>query len=331
RGSGRGEAQRGRQSGDQQGRQAQGEQHKGRQDRQAEDKQQKDRQDRQAQDKQQKDRQDRRAEDKQQKDRQDRQAQDKQQKDRQDRQAQDKQQKDRQDRQAQDKQRQDQQNRQAQDKQRGPQAGQGRDGNTVASEPANWNEQQRREVRDVFRRDRQHVRHHTNVNVDIAIGRRLPRTLSYYRVPSFVVDLAPRYRGYRYAWIGDRYCIVDPQTYEIVAYVDDDTGVVYASSGSSASGRGGGEGGRGPSCEVSFNEAQQRRLLTEIETLRPQPLPDLRVGIDLPGNVELHVFPTRLRRDFDRLDGCRYVALSPDRIAIVEPSTRRVVAIVDRR
>ncbi len=306
-------------------------------DRQAQDKQKQDA-DRQAQGKQKQDR-DRQAQDEQKQDR-DRQAQDKPRQDR-DRQAQDKQKQDR-DRQAQDKQKQDR-DRQAQDKQ--SPVGKG-DRSDTATDPrgdgnradrVELSDNQRERVRREFREHRQRTkaRHYTNVDVDIGIGRRAPRDWNYHAVPSFIIDVQPRYRGYRYVWVEDRYYIVHPSSYEIVAYVDDDSGYVYASggrTGSSATGRGGGEAGRAGRCEVSLNEAERRQIVAAIDDWSPRQLsvPDIRVGIDLPADMDLRLFPEPLRTSFRDLEGCRYIPVSNNRLLIVETDTRRVVAIVER-
>jgi len=301
-------------------------------DRQAQDKKKQDRdRDRQAQDKQKQDRdRDRQAQDKQKQDRdRDRQAQDKQKQDRdRDRQTQDKQKQDR-DRQAQDKQSPTKGDRQ--DRASGPSDDNARAGRVDLSE--NQRERVRREFRE--HRQREKVRHYTNVDVDISVGRRAPRNWNYYPVPSFIIDIEPRYRGYRYVWVEDRYYIVDPATYVIVGYVDDGSGYVYASGGrvgSSATGRGGGEVGRAGRCEVSLNEAERSRIIAEIDdwSPRPLPVPEIRVGIDLPAELELRIFPEPLRTSFRELEGCRYIPVAGNRLLIVEADTRRVVAIVER-
>ena len=197
-----------------------------------------------------------------------------------DRQAQDKQKQDR-DRQAQDKQKQDR-DRQAQDKQ--APAGKGDRSDTATGPRADGarpdrvelSDNQRERVRREFREHRQrtNARHYRNVDVDIGVGRRAPRNWNYHPVPSFIIDVQPRYRGYRYVWVDDRYYIVHPSSYEIVAYVDDDSGYVYASGGrvgSSATGRGGGEAGRAGRCEVSLNEAERRRIIAAIDDWNPRP------------------------------------------------------------
>lgn len=205
------------------------------------------------------------------------------------------------------------------------------------AERVNLSNDQRQRVQQEFRRHRSStkVRHYTNVNVDISVGRRAPRTWTYYTVPSYIVNIEPRYRGYRYVWVEDRYYIVHPSTFVVVAYVDDDSGYIYASGGrigSSATGVGSGEGGRAGRCEISLNQAERHRIIDEIEDRRPLQLSldDLRIGINLPGDVELRLFPARLRSDFRDLEGCRYIPVAQDRILIVEADTRRVVAIVER-
>ena len=335
RGDGADRAAQGKQDGDR-GRQANGKQD-GDRDRQAQEKQKDDRE-RQAQDKQKGDH-ERQAQEKQKGDR-ERQAQDKQKGDR-ERQAQEKQKGDR-DRQAQEKQKgdrgdRDRQAREGDAREPGRQAG-ARPGDDGRAGRIDLSDNQRERMRREFRqqRERDKVRHYRNVNVNIDIGRRAPRNWRYHPVPSFIIDVAPRYRGYRYVWVEDRYYIVNPTSYEVVAYVDDDSGYVYASGGrvgTSATGRGGGEVGRAGRCEVSLNDAERRRIIAAIDDWNPRPLPvpNVRIGIDLPGNVELRLFPDRLRSDFRELEGCRFIPVANDRLLIVEADTRRVVAIVDRR
>jgi hypothetical protein len=192
------------------------------------------------------------------------------------------------------------------------------------------NDQQRQRVREGFRSERSRGRHYTNVNINIEVGRRLPRDWSYRPVPQFVVEIVPRYRGYRYVWVEERYVIVHPTTYEIVAYVDDDTGYVYAAAGGgSATGAAGGESGRNV-CTIDLEVAERRRFVEIINWRGPRVREVLSIGASVPADIELEVLPEDIRTRYDQLESCRYVLLPENRIAIVEPRSRRVVTVISQ-
>ena len=58
-----------------------------------------------------------------------------------------------------------------------------------------------------------------NVNISINVGVAVPRTVVLYAVPEEIIVIVPGYRRYRYFLIGDRICIVDPDTYEVVEII----------------------------------------------------------------------------------------------------------------
>jgi len=58
-----------------------------------------------------------------------------------------------------------------------------------------------------------------NVNISINVGVAVPRTVVLYAVPEEIIVIVPGYRRYRYFVVGDRICIVDPNTYEIVEII----------------------------------------------------------------------------------------------------------------
>lgn len=180
---------------------------------------------------------------------------------------------------------------------------------------ADWDDGKRKRFRQAFR-DRPDVHHYDRVDVDIYIGSRLPSRWDYYDVPTTVIDIAPRYRGYRYAYVEDRYVIVEPDTYEVVAYVDTDSGDIYLADAGSAS------------CgDLTFAVDDRRRIFREIDS-RPRRVSGISVGIDLDGGIELSTFPSDLRSRYSSLADCRYVRLDDDRIAIVPEDSRKVVAVI---
>jgi Protein of unknown function (DUF1236) len=63
----------------------------------------------------------------------------------------------------------------------------------------------------------QHVEPIRNVNFEIRVGVRVPRTVHLYTLPTEIVEIVPEYRGFEYVLVGDEILIIDPNTLEIVA------------------------------------------------------------------------------------------------------------------
>jgi hypothetical protein len=66
----------------------------------------------------------------------------------------------------------------------------------------------------------QHVQPTTNVNFSIAVGTRVPRTVSFHPLPTEIVDIYPSWRGYEFFLVRDEIIVVDPRTLEIVAVLE---------------------------------------------------------------------------------------------------------------
>ena len=66
----------------------------------------------------------------------------------------------------------------------------------------------------------QNVKEITNVNFNISIGTRVPRSVTYYPLPSRVIEIYPEWRGYYFILVNGRYLILRPQTYEIVYIIE---------------------------------------------------------------------------------------------------------------
>jgi hypothetical protein len=75
--------------------------------------------------------------------------------------------------------------------------------------------EQRTKITTVIRN--QHVQPTTNVNFSIAVGTRVPRTVSFHPLPTEIVDIYPSWRGYEFFLVRDQIVVVDPRTLEIVA------------------------------------------------------------------------------------------------------------------
>lgn len=78
--------------------------------------------------------------------------------------------------------------------------------------------EQRTSIRTVIKQ--QNARPVTNVNFSISVGTRVPRTVSFYPVPTQLVAIYPDWRGYEYFLVGDQIIVVNPRTLEIVAVLE---------------------------------------------------------------------------------------------------------------
>jgi Protein of unknown function (DUF1236) len=58
-----------------------------------------------------------------------------------------------------------------------------------------------------------------DVNFDVRVGTRIPRSVHYTVLPEEIVRIVPQYRGFDYLLVEDEIVIVDPRTLEIVAVI----------------------------------------------------------------------------------------------------------------
>ena len=103
--------------------------------------------------------------------------------------------------------------------------GEGREGTETRSQTtgqagagAKLSTEQRTRITTVIRD--QHVAPLDNVNFSIAIGARIPREVTFHRLPAEIVSIYPEWRGYEYILVRDQILVVDPRTFEIVAILD---------------------------------------------------------------------------------------------------------------
>lgn len=152
----------------------------------------------------------------------------------------------------------------------------------------------------------------TNVNFTINVGARIPRTVRLYALPRTVVEVVPRYRGYRYFVVEDRICIVDPATYEIV-YVIEDSGPHVRTA------------------RLELSSSQRLFILSHLDLDRPST--DLRIrlalGAEIPNRVELLAFPDPVAATIPAIRDYRYVVVER-RVVVVDPDDREVVLIIER-
>jgi hypothetical protein len=179
-------------------------------------------------------------------------------------------------------------------------------------------EQQRTTIRERITTHRGGRDRVTNVNFDIRVGARVPRTLTLYELPPDVISIVPEYRGYRYVVVEDEIVIVNPRTYAIVAVVD--SGGRAASRGSSGS----------VQARLTLTPEQKRFLVTHIER-RPAVslgIGNVTIGMRVPGTVELRPMPEVVVERIPDLRQYRYFVFE-DEVAIVDPRSSEVVLTVE--
>jgi len=80
-------------------------------------------------------------------------------------------------------------------------------------------EDQRSQIKTVIGRGSGARLSRGNVNFDISVGTRVPRSVHFVTLPSEIVSIVPQYRGFEYFLVEDEIVIVDPHTLEIVAVI----------------------------------------------------------------------------------------------------------------
>jgi hypothetical protein len=180
----------------------------------------------------------------------------------------------------------------------------------------------RERVQSAFR-DKGDVKRRTDVDIDIGIGRRLPRHWHFVPVPIAVVEIVPEYRDYVFVYVEDQYVICDPYTYEVVAVIPAGGGRTYAGGG------GGGSGDRDCSTGIRLSEDQRELILQSVRLGREVDVTDLEIGWSVPQDIELEKFPNAVLSEAGELAACRYF-IADDQLAIVDPEDDKVVLLIDK-
>ncbi len=180
---------------------------------------------------------------------------------------------------------------------------------TIREARTRFTADQRARFRSSF--DRRRV---TNVRFSARIGTRIPRSVRLYAIPAAVIGLVPAYSYYRYVYVDDTICIVDPATYEVVDVIE------YGSDGPAVI-----------EARLELTAAERAILLDSISADFPETDISLRLalGADVPGRVELHTFPDVLVDRVPKLRGYRFVVSDGD-VVIVGARSREIQLVVRR-
>jgi hypothetical protein len=174
---------------------------------------------------------------------------------------------------------------------------------------------QRTRLRTTFQRNRgDRV---SRVKFPRRIGHRIPRHVRLYAIPAAVLAILPAYSYYRYVWVDDDICIVDPETYEVVDVIDE--------GGPAA------PGSRPQVAELQLSPAERAIVLDSISPDFP-PAPvrlRLALGAEIPRSVQLHSFPDAVLDRVRRLADFRFIVVEGD-VVIVDPRERSIALVVER-
>jgi hypothetical protein len=172
-------------------------------------------------------------------------------------------------------------------------------------------------VQSAFR-DKPDIKRRTDVDIDISVGRRMPRDWHFYPVPVAVIEVVPEYRDYVFVYVEDEYVICDPDTYEVVAVVPASGGGSYARAGDTSC-----------STRIRLDDDQRELILRSVRLGREVDVADLEVGWSVPGDIELSTFPSAVLSAADELSACRYF-IADDQLAVVDPEEDKVVLLIDK-
>lgn len=78
--------------------------------------------------------------------------------------------------------------------------------------------EQRTKITTVIRGQR--VQPEANVNFNISVGTRVPKSVRFHPLPSEIITIYPDWRGYQFFLVGDQIVVVNPRTLEIVAVLE---------------------------------------------------------------------------------------------------------------
>jgi hypothetical protein len=180
-------------------------------------------------------------------------------------------------------------------------------------------EAKRDNLRGAFRKEKD-LKPRAHIDVDISIGRRLPRDWDYRPVPVAVIEIVPEYRNYVFVYAEDEYVICDPDSYEVVAVIPAG-GAQYAGGSSGATDR--------CPARLSLSRDERELILDEVRMNDEVDVRDLEVGWSVPSNVKLQRFPEEVLSKADELSACRYF-VARDQLAIVDPIEEKVILVIDK-
>lgn len=200
-----------------------------------------------------------------------------------------------------------------------------RDGERSRRGELSMSQEQRTRVSARFeqRIDRMNIRPLSRSNISVSIGVGVPSSVRLYDVPSDIVAIYPRFRGYRFVVVEDEIVIVEPRSRKIVTVIPHRGGVARASSRSTT-----GVAASNDRIRLAPEVRSEIRtvILREAEC-RFEPRLDFSLIIPLPRTVKVCEFPQDIVADVPEIRSYRYVVKGDD-VLIVDPDEYRVVDVI---
>ena len=158
----------------------------------------------------------------------------------------------------------------------------------------------------------------------MSVGATIPSSIRLYPVPSDVISIYPRFRGYHFVLVEDEIVIVEPHTRRIVTTIERSGGAVASRSSRSTI------GAAGSAARIRLSPEERRMIHTTVvqePICRSEQQIDFFIGIPLPSTVEVCEFPERIMTEVPELRRYRYM-VRDEEVVVVDPDERRVVEVI---
>lgn len=153
--------------------------------------------------------------------------------------------------------------------------------------------------------ERQEIKPVSDLGVSVQVGAELPSRVQLQAVPREIAAIRPQYRDFRFTVSEREIVIVDPRSRRVVEVIARD-------------------GGRSHDVYAVFEQRRDVRRWS-----RPAGIVFER-GTVLPASAPYYDLPTELIERHPDWRGHRYVMTESEEVAIVEPRSHRIVAVVDK-
>lgn len=154
--------------------------------------------------------------------------------------------------------------------------------------------------------DRKEIRPVKDLGVSVSVGAQLPTRVDLRPLPREIASMRPQYRNFRYTVSDSEIVIVDPSSRRIVEVIERD-----------------GRSGGGANLYAVFEHRRDVRRWRKPDTVVFQ------TGVIIPRDAQLYALPVEVIETHPQWRGYQYVMTETDEIAVVEPSSRRIVEVVE--
>ena len=158
------------------------------------------------------------------------------------------------------------------------------------------------------------VRPLDRVDFSISVGTVIPTHVHLRPLPSTIVEIVPRYRGYDFFVVKDEIVIVEPRSHKIVDVIE--RGPTHA---------------RAESREKVKLSTKQRDVIKKhvsrkrtVTTGSEPSQTVIEIGESIPESVQIESFPEEVYRIVPEVRSYRYIERGND-VYLVDPGSRRII------